>query len=109
MRGFEDYFQHNIFHVYYNPLKLISKKRSFVSTTIYFLLEMYSILGTTAEEIKKKKKKNSTHIRYHIATALHRVNPWKLFQLNEGIDSRLSHARSVALPICKETVLCMNI
>lgn len=57
MRGFEDYFQHNIFHVYYNPLKLISKKRSFVSTTIYFLLEMYSILGTTAEEIKKKKRK----------------------------------------------------
>lgn len=69
---------------------------------------MYSILGTTAEEIKKKKK-NSTYIRYHIATAFHRVNPWKLFQLNEGIDSRLSHARSVALPICKETVLCMNI
>lgn len=57
MRGFENYFQHNIFHVYYNPLKLISKKRSFVSTTIYFLLEMYSILGTTAEEIKKKKEK----------------------------------------------------
>lgn len=63
----------------------------------------------SSEEIKKRRrrKKNSTHTRYRIATALHRVNPWKLFQLNEGIDSRLS--RACSLTICKETMLCMNI
>lgn len=61
----------------------------------------------SSEEIKRRRRRKKFNARYHIATALHRVNPWKLFQLNEGIDSRLSRARS--LTICKETVLCMNI